>query len=42
MSEHLTWRDRVIPGLLDQYHGCSYAGSLSRQDISTHDIDYVE
>ena len=25
-----------------QYHGRWYPGSLRRQDISTHDIDYVD
>ena len=25
-----------------KYHGCWCPGSLRRQDISTHDIDYVE
>ena len=25
-----------------QYHGCWCPGSLHRQDISSHDIDYVE
>ena len=34
--------DRVISVELDQYHGCWYPGSLRRQDISTHDTDYVE
>ena len=27
--------------LIDQYHGCWCPGSLRRQDISTHDIEYV-
>ena len=27
---------------LGQYHGCWCPGSLRRQDISSHDIDYVE
>ena len=25
-----------------KYHGCQCPGSLRRQDISTHGIDYVE
>ena len=27
---------------IGQYHGCWCPGSLCRQDISTHDTDYVE
>ena len=34
--------DRVISIYLDQYHGCWCPGSFRRQDISNHDIDYVE
>ena len=34
--------DRVISVWLGQYHGCWCTGSLRRQDISSHDIDYVE
>ena len=33
---------RVISVWLGQYHGCWCPGSLRRQDISSHDIDYVE
>ena len=32
----------LIPVQLSQYHGCWCHGPLHRQDISTHDIDYVE
>ena len=32
----------IIPVQHSQYHGCWWSGSLRRQDISTHDIDYVE
>ena len=35
-------RDRVNSVKLGQYHGCWCPGSLRRQDISSHDIDYVE
>ena len=38
----LTCGDRVISVWLGQYHGCWCPGSLRRQDISSHDIDYVE
>ena len=34
--------DRVISVYLGQYHGCWCPGSLRRQDISSHGIDYVE
>ena len=34
--------DRVNSVQLGQYHGCWCPGSLRRQDISSHDIDYVE
>ena len=39
-----TWRagDRVISVDLGQYHSWWCPGSLRRQDISIHDIDYVE
>ena len=30
------------PSYLGQYHGCWYPGSLRRQVISNHDIDYVK
>ena len=33
---------RVISVYLDQYHSCWCPGSLRRQDISNHDIDYKE
>ena len=33
---------RVISISLGQYHGCWCPGSLRRQDISSHDIDYEE
>ena len=33
---------RVISVQLGQYHGCWCPGSLRRQDISSHNIDYVE
>ena len=33
--------DRVISVYLGHYHGCWCPGSLRRQDISSHDIDYV-
>ena len=38
------WRagDRVISVQLGQYHCCRCPGSLRRQNISSHDIDYVE
>ena len=29
-------------GLTGQSHGCWCPGSLRRQDVSSHDIDYVE
>ena len=38
----LTCRDRVISVSLGQYQGYWCPGSLRRQDISSHDIDYVE
>ena len=38
----LTCWDRVISVWLGQYHGCWCPGSLRCQDISSHDIDYVE
>ena len=38
----LNVRDRVISIWLGQYHGCSCLGSLRRQDISSHGIDWVE
>ena len=38
----LTCGDRVISVWLCQYHGCWCPGSLRRQDISSHDIDYVQ
>ena len=34
--------DWVISVYLGQYHGCWCPGSLRRQDISSHDIDYIE
>ena len=34
--------DWVISVELDQFHGYWCPGSLRRQDISTHDTDYVE
>ena len=34
--------DQVISVWLGQYHSCSCPGSLRRQDISNHDIDYVK
>ena len=34
--------DRVNSVYLGQYHGCWCPGSLRRQDISSHDIDYIE
>ena len=38
----LTCGDRVISVKLGQYHDCWCPGSLRRQDIISHDIDYVE
>ena len=38
----LTCGDRVISVSLGQYYGCWCPGSLRRQGISSHDIDYVE
>ena len=38
----LTCGNRVISVLLGQYHGCWCPGSLRRQDISSHDIEYIE
>ena len=38
----LTCGDRVNSVKLGQYHGFWCPGSLRRQDISSHDIDYVE
>ena len=32
----------IISVKLGQYHGCWCPSSLRRQDISSHDIDYVE
>ena len=37
----LTCGDRIIPVQQSQYYGCCCPGSLRRQDISTHDINYV-
>ena len=34
--------DRINSVQHCKYHGCWCPGSLRRQDISTHDIDYVE
>ena len=34
--------DRINAVQHCQYHGCWCPGSLRRQDISTHDTDYVE
>ena len=34
--------NRVISVKIGQYHGCWWPGSLRRQDISSHDIDYVK
>ena len=31
-----------VPSYLGQYHGFWCPGSLRRQDISSHDIDYIE
>ena len=41
-DEPLTCVDQVISVWLGQYHGCWCPGFLRRQDISSHDIDYVE
>ena len=41
-AEPLTYGDRVISVQLGQYHGYWCPGSFRRQDISSHDIDYVE
>ena len=38
----LIYGDRVISVQLGQYHGCRCPGDTRSQDISTHDIDYVE
>ena len=38
----LTCGDRVNSVYLGQYHGCWCPGSLRRQDINSHDIDYIE
>ena len=38
----LTCGDRVNLVWLGQYHGCWCPGFLRRQDINSHDIDYVE
>ena len=38
----LTCGDRSISVYLGQYHGCWCPGSLRGQDISSHDIDYIE
>ena len=37
-----TCGDRVISVYLGQYHGCWCPGSLLRQDIGSHDIEYLE
>ena len=42
LSWLITCRDRVNSVYLGQYHGCWCPGSLRRQDISSHDIDYIE
>ena len=42
ISLPLTYRGRVISVELGQYHGCWCRGSLRRQNISNHDIDYVK
>ena len=34
--------DRINSVQRSQYHGCWCPGSLRRQDINAHDIDYVE
>ena len=38
----LTDGDRINSVQLGQYYGCWSPDSLRRQDISTHDIDYIE
>ena len=38
----LTLNVRVNSVYLGQYHGCWCPGSLRRQDMSSHDIDYIE
>ena len=40
--EPLMCWDQIILVQHSQYHGCWCPGSLSRQDISAHDTDYVE
>ena len=42
ISSPLTCGDRVNSVQHNKYHGCWCTGSLRRQNISTHDIDYVE
>ena len=37
----LTCRDQIDLVQQNRYHDCWCPGSLCRQDISTHDIDYV-
>ena len=41
-NQHLTCREQIVPVQHRKYHGCWCPGSLRRQDISTHDIGYVE
>ena len=36
------WEDHIILVQHSQYHGSWCPGFLRRQDISTHNIDYVE
>ena len=42
VSYPLTCGDRINSLQHSKYHGCGCPGSLRRQDISTHDIDYVD
>ena len=42
MLQPLRCGDRIISVLLGQYHGYQCPGSLSHQDISSYDIDYIE
>ena len=42
INQPLTWGDQINPVQLSHYHGCWCPGSLCRQVISRHDIDYVE
>ena len=35
-------KDRINPVQHNKYHGCWCPGSLCRQVISSHDINYVE